>query len=382
MKRIRDALYEKYITVESDEIPVLDSPEVQRLRRVRQLGLTSLVYPTATHSRFSHSIGVMHLGGQFAEALGLPKPERKAIRMAGLLHDVGHGPFSHATENADPAIDTHEKVSCKIVRDLGSKGILPVSEDKIIGYINGETTPSLVAGDIDADRMDYLKRDSHFTGIPHGRIDTQTIIKSANIREDKGIVFHRRAIEALEQMLVSRKNMIGSVYTHPTAHIAENMLETAVANFQKTTETNFWTLDDYQLHTKLLESTGISRDLYQKVINRELYKTAFEVRRRHLEVPIEEFSINDTKLKQTICTELGIPDHKVFVDVTVPDMEKQFDIQIETKDGIYPFEQLSGSEPLLTGQSGNTLLLSIQTPKHLVEDVQSVAEPILTKEIL
>jgi HD superfamily phosphohydrolase len=324
----------------------------------------------------------MHLGGQFAEALGLPETERKAIRMAGLLHDIGHGPFSHATENADPSIDSHEEVSCQIVRDLGSNGVLPVSEDKIIGYINGKTSPSLIAGDIDADRMDYLKRDSHFTGIPHGQIDTQTIIKSTDIREDGSIIFHRRAIEALEQMLVSRKNMIGSVYTHPTAHIAENMLETAVANFQKSTEETFWTLDDYQLHTKLLNSTGISKNLYQKIINRKLYKTAFEVRRRHLDIPIEEFNINDTKLKQTICTELEIPEHKVFVDVTVPNIEKQFNIQIETKDGIYPFENLSGSEPLLTGQSGNTLLLSIQTPKNLVEDVQSVAKPILTKEIL
>lgn len=369
MKKIRDALYGEYITVEEDELPVLDSPEVQRLRRVKQLGMSSLVYPTATHSRFAHSLGVMHLGGLFAEKLELPEQERKAVRLAGLLHDVGHGPFSHASEEVFEDSPDHEEVSCQIVHRLDDRGILPVPAEEVIKYIQGTTKPSIIAGDIDADRMDYLKRDSHFTGIPHGKIDTQTIIKSAELRGDGQLVFHRRAIEALEQMLVSRKNMIGSVYKHPTAQIAEKMLQTAINNYQRTESEDFWEMDDYQLHTKLLESSGLSQTLYQRIINRDLYKTAFELRKRHLQDCSDLPEMNQSEIQEAIIESTGLESHKVFVEVSLPKPDKRFNIQIDTKDGIYPFEAISGSGPLLTGQAGDSLLVSVYAPPEDIDIV-------------
>lgn len=374
MKKIRDGLYDEYIFIEDDELEVLDSEYVQRLRKIRQLGLSSLVYPTATHTRFSHSIGVLNLSSKMAESLDLSDVERKSVRLAGLLHDVGHGPFSHASEYAFKK--THEEKSCEIVEELEDKGVLPVSAHKINQYIRGKRNPSIIAGDIDTDRMDYLKRDSHFTGIPHGKIDTDTIIKSVTTKDDE-IVFKRRSVEAIEQLLVSRKNMMGSVYCHPTVQIAENMLQKAVLNLDIGVD-ELWRMDDYQLHTTLLNSTGVSRELYERVDKRNLYKTAYELRHRHLQNGQDIPKIDKQKLKTKILENTQLNDHELIVQSNSPSYTL-LDITIKTKDGYYSFDEVSNTTELLNKPSGNDLVLSVYTKpafrkkvKDLVQDIVKI----------
>ena len=372
MKKIRDGLYDEYIFIEDDELPVLDSQYVQRLRKITQLGLSSLVYPTATHSRFSHSIGVLSLSSKMAESLDLDPVERKSVRLAGLLHDVGHGPFSHASEYA--LEKDHEEKSCEVVEKLEDAGKLPVSANKVNQYIRGERYPSIIAGDIDTDRMDYLKRDSHFTGIPHGKIDTDTIIKSATTDSEK-LLFKRRAVEAIEQLLVSRKNMMGSVYCHPTVQIAENMLQIAVEDLP-ISDDELWQLDDYQLHTKLLDSTGVSQELYERINQRRLYKTAYELRYRHLQNGQNAPSIDQKKLKMKLLQELPVSEHELIVYVNSPSYT-MLDIEIQTKDGIYAFDEVSNTSELLNGPSGNDLVLSVYTKKQYLDDVQKIVQDII-----
>lgn len=372
MKKIRDGLYDEYIFIEDDELDVLDSSYVQRLRKVKQLGLSSIVYPTATHSRFSHSLGVLNLSSKMAESLELDDVERKSVRLAGLLHDVGHGPLSHASEYAFNM--SHEEKSCEIVELLEDSGKLPVSAHKITQYIKGERNPSIIAGDIDTDRMDYLKRDSHFTGIPHGKIDTDTIIKSVTSKNGD-LVFKRRAVEAIEQLLVSRKNMTGSVYCHPTVQIAENMLQDAILDLDLTTE-QLWQMDDYQLHAKLLNSTGVSKELYDRINSRNLYKTAYELRYRHLQNGQDAPKIDQEKLKQKLLQNTHLQDHELIVQVNSPKYTS-LDITIETKDGYYSFEDVSNTTELLNGPSGNDLVLSVYTKEENTEEVKNLVEDII-----
>lgn len=372
MKKIRDGLYDEYIFIEDDELPVLDSKYVQRLRKITQLGLSSLVYPTATHSRFSHSLGVLNLSSKMAESLDLDPVERKSVRLAGLLHDVGHGPFSHASEYV--LEKPHEQKSCEIVEELEDTGVLPVSAHKINQYIKGERHPSIIAGDIDTDRMDYLKRDSHFTGIPHGKIDTDTIIKSVTTNSES-IVFKRRAVEAIEQLLVSRKNMMGSVYCHPTVQIAENMLQKAILHLD-ITENDLWNMDDYQLHTTLLNSTGVSKEIYDRIDSRNLYKTAYELRYRHLSNGQDPPKIDQQKLKEDILQQTEIESHELIVQVNSPTYTL-LDITIETKDGEYSFDEVSNTTELLNGPSGNNLIISVYTKEERTTEVRNIVQDII-----
>lgn len=371
MKQISDPVYDEYITVEDDELPLIDSSHMQRLRNISQLGLTSLVYPTATHTRFSHSLGVMNLSGKMADSLGIDTVERKAIRLAGLLHDVGHGPFSHAIE---PVFEKdHEDKSCEIIEQLEDSGLLPVSAHKIIQYIRGERDPSIIASDIDADRMDYLKRDARFTGIQHGNIDTDTIIKFSKLQNDK-IIFDRSAVEALEQLLVSRKNMIGSVYCHPTAQIAEQMLQEAVQDFQMETD-EIWSLTDASLHTKLLESDGISNELYTRINSRNLYKTAYELRYRHLNNKSKP-DLNKERIREIIFSQTDLQDHELIIQINSPSYSKM-DVKVNTKDGIYSFRELSNISDLLNKPAGNELIISVYTPQNETETVNKIMRDII-----
>ena len=163
---IKDPIH-GYIKLNDDEKKLLDSPQVQRLRRIRQLGLSSQVYPGATHTRFQHSLGVMSLAGRFADSLNLDEDKKQEIRTAGLLHDTGHGPFSHASENVAEKRDIdHEDISCNVVDQLSGK--INSDTDRVKKIIKGELEiGQTVAGDIDADRIDYLMRDAHNSGLNH-----------------------------------------------------------------------------------------------------------------------------------------------------------------------------------------------------------------------
>ena len=155
--RIRDPIHGN-IPVSDSEKRLIDTEVVQRLRRVRQVSLSSLVFPGATHTRFSHSLGVMHLAGELADSLGISDSAYRTVRIAGLLHDIGHGPFSHASGDVAESFGrTHEERSCELIRDELAD-IIPeeVEIGRIEEYIHGDATVNIVAGEIDADRMDYL----------------------------------------------------------------------------------------------------------------------------------------------------------------------------------------------------------------------------------
>ena len=170
MKKIRDPIH-NYIVLDELEIELIDTPIMQRLRRIKQLGMAYLVYPGANHTRFEHSLGVYWLARECCKVLELDKTESQAIYIAGLLHDIGHGPFSHLTEEIKN-YPSHKSITVDLIKwsvisDVLSKYGLNVSE--ISKFIEGKGKfGSLISSELDVDRMDYLEWDAHYTGVSTG----------------------------------------------------------------------------------------------------------------------------------------------------------------------------------------------------------------------
>ena len=170
-KFIRDSVYGD-ITINDFEIQIMDMPQFQRLRRIKQLGLINLIYPGATHTRFEHCVGTMNLGSKLAEELDLDQYEIELIRASALLHDIGHGPFSHVSEGVLSV--PHEELTNYVVTKTSMRDLLEEKFDvnQIVDIVNGKgKLGPIVSSELDVDRMDYLLRDSHNTGVSYGIID-------------------------------------------------------------------------------------------------------------------------------------------------------------------------------------------------------------------
>jgi uncharacterized protein len=228
----------RYIRFSDVERELVDTPVFQRLRRIRQLAGAHLVYPSAQHSRFEHSLGTMHVAGYAGETLltkGYLDDEDlvQELRLAALLHDIGHGPFSHLFEEVLEAsckrshedmgrkIISHSEVS-DIVRKYGynSSDICKLS----FGESNVKFFNEIIAGGLSADSMDYLSRDGFFTGVEYGKIDYHRLISSFEVVSNGHLAINRSALYSFESMLISRYEMFKAVYFHKTVRSAEVML--------------------------------------------------------------------------------------------------------------------------------------------------------------
>ncbi|OBP60933.1 HD domain-containing protein [Riemerella anatipestifer] len=209
---------------------VIEHPYFQRLRRISQTGLLNLVFPGATHTRFHHALGAMHLMFLALETLKLKgvkisKEEEQSAMLAILLHDVGHGPFSHALESVLMEDWHHEKLSLLIMSRLNDEfsGALSVAIEMFQGNYHRKFFNQLVSSQLDVDRLDYLKRDSFFTGVSEGNINAQRLISMMNVADDE-LVIDAKGIYPVENYLTARMLMYWQVYYHKTASLAEFML--------------------------------------------------------------------------------------------------------------------------------------------------------------
>lgn len=238
-----------FITIEDDLLlRLLSHPWVQRLRRIRQLGLTSLVYPGAQHTRFQHATGAMHLMQTALDTLQAKgvlvlQGEQRAALAAILLHDVGHGPFSHALEYLI-AQTSHETISDIIMERLNAQ-----TGGELQGCIDvfcGRCRPflhQLISSQLDTDRLDYLKRDSFFSGVVEGAVGADRIIKMLDATPDGHLGVEAKGIYTIEDFLVARRLMYWQVYLHKTVVAAEEMLRMAVIRARELLEAGreLWT---------------------------------------------------------------------------------------------------------------------------------------------
>ncbi len=229
-KIINDPIY-GFINVESDLIfDIIEHPYFQRLRRIRQLGLTDLVYPGALHTRFHHALGAMHLMGQALINLRLKgheisEKEYESAQVAILLHDIGHGPFSHALEFTLLKDIHHEDLSLIIMQEINKQfnGALDMALSMFKDTYKRKFFHQLISGQLDIDRLDYLKRDGFYTGVSEGTIGSDRIIKLFNVVNDK-LVLDEKGIYSIEHFLIARRVMYWQVYLHKTTVSAESML--------------------------------------------------------------------------------------------------------------------------------------------------------------
>ncbi|MGA2934786.1 MAG: HD domain-containing protein [Methanomicrobiales archaeon] len=284
MKFIKDPVH-GYVEVEAELLPLLDSPPVQRLRHVKQLGFSCLVYPGANHTRFEHSLGTMHLATILARHLGLDPADVLLIGAAGLLHDIGHGPFSHTSEAflSEFAGHDHHQVDHLLGEPALASAIEEADLDPaaISALVRGEhPLADLIHGDLDADRMDYLLRDAHYTGVPYGTVDAERLIQSS-ILTDGGLGIVESGVQAAESLLIARTLMRSAVYFHHTSRIATSMLSLALCEHAaggSGDPRGIPPLDDAGLCQVLAASkSDVARSLLAGLMKRSLYKRALYV---------------------------------------------------------------------------------------------------------
>lgn len=229
-KIINDPVY-GFINIPGDFIfDLIEHPWFQRLRNIKQLGLTSFVYPGANHSRFQHGLGSLHLMEMAiatlrSKGVAISEAEEEATLVAILLHDIGHGPFSHALENSIINGITHEDISLLLMRKLNERynGKLDLAIEIFRGTYPRKFLHELISSQMDMDRLDYLRRDSFFTGVIEGSVGSDRIISMLNVVDDS-LVIDEKGIYSLEKFLIARRLMYWQVYMHKTVLSSESLL--------------------------------------------------------------------------------------------------------------------------------------------------------------
>ena len=313
LKIINDPIY-GFIQIPYESVfQLIEHPFFQRLRRIRQLGLTHLVYPGAHHTRFHHAIGSMHLMTEAIEVLrgkghSILENEAEAVTIAILLHDIGHGPFSHALENSLVSSTPHEEMSELFMERLNEdlNNSLALALKIFRNQYPKKFLFQLVSGQLDMDRLDYLNRDSFFTGVSEGVISSDRIIKMLELHNDE-LAIEAKGIYSIEKFIVARRLMYWQVYLHKTVVSAENLLinilrraKELIRNGEELFATpalkvflsNEFTRNDFKTNKNLLEqfaaiddsdisasvkvwsshSDKILSDLCGRLINRRLFK--------------------------------------------------------------------------------------------------------------
>ena len=251
-----------FVTIPSDFIyDLIEHPWFQRLRRIKQLGLTHFVYPGATHTRFQHTIGALHLMTLAIESIKskgirITPQEEEAAYAAILLHDIGHGPFSHALENSIISGISHEYLSRLLMDRLNVEfsGKLDLAISIFNNKYRKKFLHQLVTSQLDVDRLDYIKRDSFYSGVTEGTIGTDRIIKMLNVFNDQ-LVVEKKGIYSVEKFLIARRLMYWQVYLHKTVIASENLLVRMLQRAKKLADAGH----------SLFSTPSLSYFLYQRV---------------------------------------------------------------------------------------------------------------------
>ena len=230
LKIINDPIY-GFITIPDQLIAqIIDHPFFQRLRRITQMGCAHIVFPGARHSRFEHALGCLHLMQKAIHVLRIKgveidKDEEQALQIAILLHDIGHGPYSHTLESALIKKTSHEELSLQFIKSLNDEfeGQLDLAVQLFQGNYSRQFLNQLIAGQLDIDRLDYLKRDSFYAGVAEGNINSERIISMFNVVDDE-LVVDAKGIYSVENFLIARRLMYWQAYMHKTCVSAEIML--------------------------------------------------------------------------------------------------------------------------------------------------------------
>lgn len=322
LKILNDPIY-GFITIPSERIfSIIEHPYFQRLRRISQMGMSYLVYPGAHHTRFHHAIGCVHLMQKAAQILRhkgviISEAEEEALQIAILLHDIGHGPFSHAMEHSIVEGVDHESISLLFMEEMNRdfNQSLTLALQIFRGTYNRRFLNQLISSQLDMDRLDYLKRDSFYTGAAEGNVNSERLITMLNVVNDD-LVIEEKGIYSVEKFLVARRLMYWQVYLHKTSLVAEQLLirvlkrakelvekgeklnaskalsyflynKIGPENFSSETLSVFARLDDYDIISAMKEwqyhNDFVLSNLCNMIINRDLLKVKIKKKKPSVE---------------------------------------------------------------------------------------------------
>ncbi len=355
---------------------ILDHPSMQRLRRISQTGYCNLLYPSANHNRFEHSLGTYHLTKRACDYLDLDEESRRKVSLLGLVHDVGHPCFSHTLE---PVL---EDFLNKDHEDVMEEKIKKIEDDTGV-ILTEEIGPekSIVKGDLGTDRMDYLLRDSFYTGVGHQSIDVDRLLRTMKLKNGK-IVFERKALSVVEAMLLTRFLMYPSVYLHRLPTVAEKMVEKMVRQeieegFMDVHDLVEW--DEFDLVNELRDQ---NHRLMERIDERRLFKRAFQKRVREFSnwkklVQLDGTEISDVESK--IAERTGLKWDQVYLLIPNPwssDLEVFFEFDNEVKN----ISEVSTLSSMLKKAQWDYCLVSLLCPEDKREEVKKEGKKVL-KEI-
>lgn len=346
---IKDELYR---TVEYTDLErkIIDCADFQRLRRIKQMAFTYLVYPGATHSRFEHCIGTVYLASTICDKLSVSKEDKEKIRLYALLHDLGHVAFSHEGERVlQRYLGDHEEIGRKKVQtgEIADAIKENYSPQEILN-IENESLGKIVTSDLGADRMDYLQRDAQNTGVAYGIIDVDRIIHTLRI-VDGELCIEENGLVAAESLLIARFMMFSTVYLHKTVRIAARILEQALLlaiEEDPSLPEKFLSIGDEEAMLEMRKLKKVKNYL-DMLWNRKLYKEAYSLdAKKYSKKDVSEL---EEKLKEKTNADvlLDYP-HELFKPVNFkvrsgPNSHslKSVDMKINTDNGLQAIDELS-----------------------------------------
>lgn len=364
---IRDPLWDT-IRLDATACRIVDSAAFQRLRYIRQLGLAHLVYPGATHTRFDHAVGVYHLAQRALWVLGeqglldgVSEDERRLVPLAALLHDIGHYPFSHALEELEEGSipGHHEALVGRFLQDATVTAALaeisrdaPAFVEALIRGASGSSLQGLVSGSLDLDKIEYLRRDAQFCGVPYGMVDVDRLLHGLTLLTDPAtgaieLGVHEKGIASLESLLFAKYQMFRNVYWHHAVRAATVMYKRIVADgltsgliggeelVGQTDEGLLFVLEQRTLDAEGSDVLRIA-SMLQALRARQLPKRAGEVVAAEMDESAAWLSVDSPLKRQVedrIATELGLQPGDAFVDF--PEKREMFglNILVQHRDG-------------------------------------------------
>ncbi|GAA0539243.1 HD domain-containing protein [Halorubrum ejinorense] len=389
MKAIKDSVH-GHVRLGDLAAELVDTPAFQRLRHIKQLSTVRLVYPSANHTRFEHSLGVYHLARSAIDGLGVDDDTAAHVRAAAMLHDVGHGPYGHQTEGIIRRATgrDHDDVGWlltdadrEVCQVLERNGLDP---ERVASLIDGKgALGPLVSGELDVDRMDYLVRDAHHTGVPYGTVDTGRLVNELRLVDEAGsgaadLVLEEGNVATAESLLVARSLMNAVVYRHHVSRVAGAMLERACERYLDRTETDaeaFRRMADHDLLVELRERIPA---LGERIERRDLYKRA--VWAGIGDVPtgtVDAGRAEERAAEREIADAVGVDRDAVIVDIPSRPTLKESGSTVVV-DGVP--QRLEDASELVTGLRAaerRRWTLGVYCPEPHVDAVASAARDVL-----
>ncbi|AZQ14788.1 HD domain-containing protein [Halorubrum sp. PV6] len=388
MITVKDTVHD-HIEIDGVAADLVDTPAVQRLRHVKQLGTVQLAYPSANHTRFEHSLGVYHLASQSLDHLGIEGKRADRIEAAAMLHDVGHGPFSHNLESL-----THRRTGKyhDDVDELLASGAVgevlrdhDLDPDRIAGLVAGEGRyGGLVSGELDVDRMDYLVRDAYHTGVPYGTIDTERFVRELTFVDvgtgSRELVLDEGNVQTAESLLLARALMNPVVYTHHVARISKAMLRRAASDLldaTPTTAAELRRMDDHDFLAAIRRCPETA-ELSRRYDERDLYKLA--VWAEYDDVPERVHTADhdaETALEREISEEAGVARQHVILDVPPEPSMRESTARVTVNGEVRRLERQSPLVSALRTAQRDQWRLGVYAPRPATDRVGRAAAEVL-----